>query len=47
MVGPEPLELDDDALERAFGRFATKNTAVVVEPKRITSWDHTKLAVAY
>jgi hypothetical protein len=47
MVGPEPVELDDDALEAAFGRFAAKNTAVVVEPKRITSWDHTKLGGGY
>lgn len=47
MVGPEPVELDPDALDQAFGRFAPKNTAVVVEPKRIVSWDHTKLGGGY
>jgi PPOX class probable F420-dependent enzyme len=47
MVGPEPVKLDDDALEAAFGRFAPKNTAVVVEPTKIISWDHTKLGGAY
>ncbi len=47
MVGPAPIEMDPDALEQAFGRFAPKNTAVVVEPERITSWDHTKLGGAY
>ena len=47
MVGPEPVELDDAALEAAFGRFASKNTAVVVEPDKIITWDHTKLGGAY
>ena len=47
MVGPEPVELDDEALEQAFGRFASKNTAVVVEPRKIVTWDHTKLGGAY
>jgi PPOX class probable F420-dependent enzyme len=47
MVGPEPVELDGDALEAAFGRFAPKNTAVIVEPERIASWDHSKLAGGY
>ncbi|HUG75554.1 MAG TPA: pyridoxamine 5'-phosphate oxidase family protein [Acidimicrobiia bacterium] len=47
MVGAEPVELDDEALETAFGRFAGKNTAVIVEPKRIASWDHTKLSGGY
>lgn len=47
MVGPDPVDLDGDALEAAFGRFAPKNTAVVVEPRRIASWDHTKLGGAY
>ena len=45
--GDEPAELDPDALEQAFGRLAPKNTAVVVEPDKIVSWDHTKLAGAY
>ena len=47
MVGPEPVEMDPEALEAAFGRFAAKNTVVIVEPERITSWDHTKLGGAY
>jgi len=47
MVGDAPVELDDDALEAAFGRFAPKNTSVIVEPNKITSWDHTKLGGGY
>jgi PPOX class probable F420-dependent enzyme len=47
MVGDSPVDLDDQALEIAFGRFAPKNTAVVVEPIKVTSWDHTKLGGAY
>ena len=46
-AGDTPIELDGEALEQAFGRYATKNTAVVVEPEKVTSWDHTKLAGAY
>lgn len=47
MVGTEPVEMDTEALEQAFGRFAPKNTAVFVEPETIVSWDHTKLGGAY
>lgn len=47
MVGPEPVEMDEQSLENAFGRFAPKNTAVIVNPTRVTTWDHTKLAGAY
>jgi len=47
MVGSEPVALDPAALEQAFGKFAPKNTAVIVEPDRIFSWDHTKLGGAY
>jgi len=47
MVGPEPVDLDDEALKAAFCKFAPKNTAVVVEPERIITWDHTKLGGAY
>jgi PPOX class probable F420-dependent enzyme len=47
MVGDEPIEMDESSLKNAFGRFAPKNTAVVVEPTKITSWDHTKLGGAY
>jgi len=47
MVAGMPIELDAESLENAFGRFAPKNTAVIVEPAKITSWDHTKLGGAY
>jgi PPOX class probable F420-dependent enzyme len=47
MVGGESLDLEGEALEAAFGRFADKNTAVVVEPERVISWDHRKLGGAY
>lgn len=47
MVGSEPIDLLPEALEAAFGRFAPKNTAVIVEARRVTSWDHRKLAGAY
>lgn len=47
LVGDEPVELDRDALEAAFGRLAAKNTAVIVEPETVSSWDHTKLGGAY
>lgn len=47
MVGDEPIEMDAESLENAFGRFAPKNTAVIVEPTKVTSWDHTKLGGAY
>ncbi len=44
---PGGIRLTGDALEAAFGRFASKNTAVVVHPTRIVSWDHRKLSGAY
>ena len=47
MVGDEPVALDADALEAAFGRYAPKNTAVIVEPDSVVSWDHTKLGGRY
>ena len=47
MVGETLIELDDDSLESAFGRFAPKNTAVIVKPAKVTTWDHTKLGGAY
>lgn len=47
MVGDAPVHLDDEALEQAFGRFASKNTAVIVEPEKVVTWDHTKLGGAY
>ncbi|HLA66019.1 MAG TPA: pyridoxamine 5'-phosphate oxidase family protein [Acidimicrobiia bacterium] len=47
MVGDAPVELHGEALEATFGRFAPKNTSVIVEPRKITSWDHTKLGGEY
>ena len=47
MINDTPMELDREALENALGRFAAKNTAVVVEPIKVISWDHTKLGGAY
>ena len=47
MVGGEPMTLDRDALAAAFGRYADKNTAVIVEPEKVVSWDHTKLGGSY
>jgi PPOX class probable F420-dependent enzyme len=47
MLGDVPIEMDEQSLENAFGRFAPKNTAVIVEPTKVTSWDHTKLGGTY
>lgn len=46
-VGTEVVPLEGEALEAAFGRFAPKNTGVIVEPESIVSWDHRKLGGAY
>jgi PPOX class probable F420-dependent enzyme len=46
-VGTEPVPLEGKALEATFGRFASKNTGVIVEPEQIVSWDHPKLSGAY
>lgn len=47
MINDAPIELDIASLEAAFGRFAEKNTAVIVDPEQIVTWDHTKLGGAY
>jgi hypothetical protein len=47
LVGDAPIELTDAELEAAFGRAAAKNTAVVVEPIKIASWDHRKIGSGY
>ena len=47
MINDTPMELEGDALEEAFGRFASKNTAVIVEPVKVITWDHTKLGGGY
>ena len=47
MIGDQAVTVDAAAVEAAFGRYAPKNTAVIVEPEKITSWDHTKLGGSY
>jgi PPOX class probable F420-dependent enzyme len=47
IVGDHPLQLDQAQLQAAFGRYAPKNTAVIVEPTKVMSWDHRKLDGAY
>ena len=47
VIGDAPVDLEQADLEAAFGRIAPKNTAVIVEPIKVTSWDHTKLGGAY
>lgn len=36
-----------EVIEAALGRFADKNTSVLVTPTSVASWDHTKLGGAY
>ncbi len=47
MINDTRMEMDRQAREAAFGRFAAKNTAVVVEPVKVVTWDHTKLGGGY
>ncbi len=47
MINDTKMEMDQQAREAAFGRFAAKNTAVVVEPVKVVTWDHTKLGGGY
>ena len=47
VVGDHPVHLDSAQLQAAFGRYAPKNTAVVVEPTKVMTWDHRKLQGAY
>jgi hypothetical protein len=47
MVAGQTIQLEGDALEAAFGRYAEKNTAVMIEPVKVASWDHSKLGGAY
>ena len=47
LIGDTPTELTPDDLEAAFGRAATKNTAVIVEPTKIASWDYRKIGGGY
>ncbi len=45
--GDEPTEITADAAQQAFGEFASKNTAIIVNPITTASWDHRKLGGAY
>jgi PPOX class probable F420-dependent enzyme len=47
MVAGVRREFTSEEVEGMFGRIAEKNTAVVVEPVKVMSWDHTKLGGAY
>jgi len=47
MVAGVRRDFNDEEVEAMFGRIAEKNTAVVVEPIKVTSWDHRKLDGAY
>jgi PPOX class probable F420-dependent enzyme len=47
LIGDARAELSDEELEAAFGRAASKNTAVVVEPVTVASWDHRKIGGGY
>ncbi len=46
-MAPGGEALHGEALAATFGRFASKNTAVIVHPERVVTWDHTKLGGAY
>jgi len=41
------LEVTTEVVEATLGRHADKNTAVVVEPHSVVSWDHSKLGGSY
>ncbi len=40
-------DIPEDLLSKAAEHMASKRTAVIVEPTRIVSWDHTKLDASY
>ncbi len=39
-------DIPEELLDRAAEQMAAKRTAVIVEPTRVVSWDHTKLSRA-
>jgi PPOX class probable F420-dependent enzyme len=47
IIGDAPTELSAEELEAAFGRAASKNTAVIIEPLKVASWDHRKIGGGY
>ena len=40
-------DIPEELLEQAAARMAAKRTAVVVESKKVVSWDHRKLSGGY
>jgi len=40
-------DIPEDLLDQAAQQMAAKRTAVMIEPTRVVSWDHTKLGSAY
>ncbi|GMQ84936.1 MAG: PPOX class F420-dependent oxidoreductase [Acidimicrobiia bacterium] len=46
-AGVEPGATPEEEVREYFAGFATKQTAVVVEPVEIVSWDYTKLSGGY
>lgn len=40
-------DIPEELLDKAAETMAAKRTAVVIEPRKVISWDHTKLDVAY
>lgn len=40
-------DIPEELLSKAAEQMAAKRTAVIVEPLKVVSWDHTKLDVAY
>lgn len=47
LFGPTVSEVSREQIAAAFGRYADKNTAVVVHPLKVVSWDHRKLGGDY
>ncbi len=45
--GVQPGATPEDEAREYFARYAAKQTAVIVEPVEIVSWDHRKLAGGY
>jgi nitroimidazol reductase NimA-like FMN-containing flavoprotein (pyridoxamine 5'-phosphate oxidase superfamily) len=46
-AGAEPGTTPEDEVREFFSGHAAKNTAVVVEPIEVVSWDHRKLSGGY
>lgn len=40
-------EIPEDVLEKAVASMVAKKTAILIEPEKVMSWDHTKLGGVY